>query len=117
MLETTTNTDAIYYDLTFHEIIAADLAYINQPAISELLQSEDPYLQRLAASVIAKMPHPGVDDPKIKRRVVEIVLASAIADINPWQVNPETKQRVIESLEAIQYPVPEGDVQNGQISR
>ena len=43
VLETTTDTEAIYYDLTFHELVADALAHINLPAITEKLQSENPW--------------------------------------------------------------------------
>ena len=83
VLKTTANTYETYRGSTFHEFVAADLAYINLPAITELLQSDDPYrqrLQRLAAYAFTRIPNPGVDDPEIKRRIVEILVASAFAD-------------------------------------
>ena len=74
MLETTTDTEAIYFDLTLHELVAGALAEINLPAITEKLQSEEPYIQRLAATAIAEVGNGGIDDPEINRRIIEILV-------------------------------------------
>ena len=88
VLETTTYTEAIYYDLTFHELVADALAHINLPAITEQLQSENPYVQRLAATAIAQISNAGIDDPETNRRIIEILAPiedmHGIEDIRNW---------------------------------
>ena len=54
VLETTKDTEAVYYSSTFHETVARALAHINLPAITKLLRSENPLIRHLAVSVIAE---------------------------------------------------------------
>ena len=74
VLETSVDTEEIYNDLTLHELVASALAQINLPAITEKLQSEDPYIQRLAATAIAEVSNGGIDDPETNRRIIEILV-------------------------------------------
>ena len=54
VLETTKDTEAIYYGFTFHKTVARALAHINLPAMSELLRSENPFVRNLAVTTIAE---------------------------------------------------------------
>lgn len=54
VLETTKDTEAVYYGSTFHETVARALAHINLPALTKLLRSENVDVRNLAVSVIAE---------------------------------------------------------------
>ena len=58
VLETTIDTEPIYYDLTFHDLVASALASIDLLEITKLLRSENPYVQRSAVAAIASMSDP-----------------------------------------------------------
>ena len=62
VLQTTTNTKPIYYDLTFHDFVAAALASIDLSEIIKILRSENSYVQRPAVAAIAPMDDPAVDE-------------------------------------------------------
>ena len=62
VLQTTTNTKPIYFDLTFHDFVAAALASIDLSEIIKILRSENPYVQRPAVAAIAPMSDPAVDE-------------------------------------------------------
>ena len=62
VLETTIDTELIYYDLTFHDLVASALASIDLSEITKILRSENPYVQRPAVAAIALINDPAVDD-------------------------------------------------------
>ena len=62
VLETTINTEPIYYDLTFHDLVASALASIDLSEIIKILRSENPYVQRPVVAAIAPMDDPAVDE-------------------------------------------------------
>ena len=62
VLETTIDTEPIYYDLTFHDFVASALASIDLSEIIKILRSENAYVQRPAVAAIASMGDPAVDD-------------------------------------------------------
>ena len=62
VLETTMNTEPIYYDLTFHDIVASALASIDLSETIKVLRSENAYAQRPAVAAIAPMNDPAVDE-------------------------------------------------------
>ena len=62
VLQTTRNTEPIYYDLTFHDFVADALASIDLSEIIKILRSENPYVQRPAVATIASMSDPAVDE-------------------------------------------------------
>ena len=61
VLQTTIDTKPIYYDLTFHDFVAAALVSIDLSEIIKILRSENPYVQRPAVAAIASMSDPAVD--------------------------------------------------------
>ena len=62
VLQTTTNTEPIYYDLTFHDFVADALASIDLSEIIKILRSENSYVQRYAVAAIAPKNAPAVDE-------------------------------------------------------
>ena len=62
VLQTTIDTEPIYYDLTFHDLVASALAAIDLSEIIKILRSENPYVQRPAVAAIASMSDPAVDE-------------------------------------------------------
>ena len=62
VLQTTIDTEPIYYDLTFHDIVAAALAAIDLSEIIKILRSENSYVQRYAVAAIAPKNAPAVDE-------------------------------------------------------
>ena len=62
VLETTIDTEPIYFDLTFHDFVASALVSIDLSEIIKILRSENPYVQRPAVAAIASMSDPAVDD-------------------------------------------------------
>ena len=62
MLETTIDTEPIYSDLTFHDLIASALAAIDLSEIIKVLRSENPYVQGPAVAAIAPKNGPAVDE-------------------------------------------------------
>ena len=77
VLQTTRNTEPIYFDSTFHDFVASALASIDLSEIIKVLRSENAYLQRLAVSAIASMNDPAVDD------AVPIVIELLCSDDRP----------------------------------
>ena len=62
VLQTTIDTEPIYYDLTFHDLVAAALASIDLSEIIKVLRSENPYVQGPAVAAIAPKNGPAVDE-------------------------------------------------------
>ncbi len=62
VLQTTTDTEPIYFDLTFHDLVASALASIDLSETIKVLRSEDAYVQRFVVAAIAHMNDPAVDD-------------------------------------------------------
>ena len=62
VLQTTIDTEPIYYDLTFHDFVADALASIDLSEIIKILRSENPYVQRPAVATIASKNAPAVDE-------------------------------------------------------
>ncbi len=62
VLETTIDTEPIYYDLTFHDLVASALASIDLSEIIKVLRSENPYVQGPAVAAIAPKNGPAVDE-------------------------------------------------------
>ena len=62
VLETTIDTEPIYYDLTFHDIVASALVSIDLSETIKVLRSENPYVQGPAVAAIAPMNGPAVDE-------------------------------------------------------
>ena len=62
VLQTTRNTEPIYFDLTFHDFVASALAAIDLSEIIKILRSENSYVQRLAVAAIASENGPTVDE-------------------------------------------------------
>ena len=62
VLQTTTGTEPIHYDLTFHDLVASALASIDLSETIKVLRSEDAYVQRFVVPAIAHMNDPAVDD-------------------------------------------------------
>ena len=62
VLETTTDTEPIYYDLTFHGFVASALAAIDLSEIIKVLRSDNAYVQTFVVAAIAPMNDPAVDD-------------------------------------------------------
>ena len=60
VLETTIDTEPIYYDLTFHDIVASALVSIDLSETIKVLRSENPYVQGPAVAAIAPMNGPAV---------------------------------------------------------
>ena len=61
VLQTTRNTEPIYYDSTFHDIVASALVWADLSETIKVLRSDNAYVQRLAISAIASMNDPAVD--------------------------------------------------------
>ena len=53
VLQTTRNTEPIYFDLTFHDIVASALASIDLSETMKVLRSENAYVQRFVVAAIA----------------------------------------------------------------
>ena len=62
VLETTTDTEPIHYDLTFHDIVASALASIDLSETIKVLRSDNAYVQRYVVAAIAPMNDPAVDE-------------------------------------------------------
>ncbi len=62
VLQTTTDTEPIYYDLTFHDLVASALASIDLSETIKVLRSENAYVQRFVVAAIAPMNDPAVDE-------------------------------------------------------
>ena len=62
VLETTTDTEPIHYDLTFHDLVASALASIDLSETIKVLRSENAYVQRYVVAAIAPMNDPAVDE-------------------------------------------------------
>ena len=86
VLETTIDTEPIYYDLTFHDLVASALASIDLSETIKVLRSENPYVQGPAVAAIAPMNGPAVDE------AVPIVIELLCSD------NRYVRQAAIETL-------------------
>ena len=62
VLETTIDTEPIYYDLTFHDLVASALASIDLSETIKVVRSENPYMQGPAIAAIAPKNGPAVDE-------------------------------------------------------
>ncbi len=62
VLETTIDTEPIYYDLTFHDIVADALVSIDLSETIKVLRSENPYVQGPVVAAIAPKNGPAVDE-------------------------------------------------------
>ena len=61
VLQTTMSTEPIYYDLTFHDLVASALASIDLSETIKVLRSDNAYVQRFVVAAIAPMNDPAVD--------------------------------------------------------
>ena len=62
VLETMIDTEPIYYDLTFHDLVADALASMDLSEIIKILRSENPYVQGAVVAAIAPKNGPAVDE-------------------------------------------------------